>query len=146
MPNIAPSSFMFPYTTGNRLWHRTVPCLLLLLHNPTGSALPVLFCWSGPWGKNRLGKGRQRRMYPTSVRHCQIQYTGKKTPDQLSCGFQLMSSRLLSPFGGNYVIHLLLPLSLHRIQLPVRGVWISLCACVSFHCIPSTQLTLILAG
>lgn len=87
---------MLSHSTGYCVWYRTIPRLFLLLHNPTRPTLPLLFCWPASWGKNRLGKGRQRRMYPTSVKNTPIQYPGKKMPEQLSCGFQLLLFRHFS--------------------------------------------------
>lgn len=60
------------YSTGHRLRHCPIPRLLLLLHHPAGPALPVLFCGPASGGKKHLGKGRQKRMYPTSVKKRQL--------------------------------------------------------------------------
>lgn len=66
------------YSTGHRLRHCPIPRLLLLLHHPVGPALPVLFCGPASGGKKHLGKGRQRRMYPTSVKKRQLRSSAHK--------------------------------------------------------------------
>lgn len=140
------------YSTGLCLGHCAIPSLLLLLHNPAGPALPVLFCWPASSGKNRLGKGRQRRMHPTSVKD--VHYPGQQNALASVLWFtasSLFFVKKLFPFRGNDVIHLppsLLALSLSSYHLGFLWEecgWVHVCATV-FSRIPSTQFTHIPVG
>lgn len=125
------------YSTGHCLRHCAIPRLLLLLHYPTGPALPVLFRWPTSSGKNRLGKGRQRRMYPTSVRnvHSSLIPRTENAWAALLWFSTFCVWRHFSPFGGNGVIHLpaSLPSSLphsHFTTLASCDASVNGCMCV----------------
>lgn len=104
----------------------TILRLLFLLHNPTGSALLVLFCRPAARGENHPGKGRGCRTY-------------RKCPHSDLVVFQMLSSRhfshsekILWVHGGpSFLSHNHL-IFFFFFCLPVRRVWI--CA---FSCTPS---------
>lgn len=133
-------------STGDCLWHCTIPRLLFLLHNPTGTALPVLFCWPASRGENRPGKGRQRRMYPTSA---------EKHPLLLSTQERKCSNSYLVVFNFCcedtfplleemmwFTTQLPLTLSPHCF-MPKTDMWMSVCVLTMYSCIPPTRLTYI---
>lgn len=127
---------MFSYSTGHCIWYCTIPRLLLLFHNPTGPALPVLFCGPVSRGKNRLGKGRQRRMCLTSVKNVRSDPIPRKENAWAAIlWFSTFVVKTLFPFGGNDVIHLPppplpFPLSLHRVGfLWGECEWVCVCRC-----------------
>lgn len=99
-----------------------------------------------PVGKTVLEKvGRGECIPLPSKTSTPAQYPGKKMPEQLSCGFQLLLRRHFSLLE-EMMWFTSLPLSSLTLSsplwLPVRAVWMSACVCLTlFSCIPSTRLT-----
>lgn len=138
------------YSTGHCLRHCAIPRLLLLLHYPTGPALPVLFRWPASSGKNRLGKGRQWRMYPTSVRNVHSSLIPRtENAWAAHLWFSTFCVWRHFPLSEEMVWFTSLPPSpppsltlISPLWLPVTRAWMGVCVCLTLlSYIPSTRLT-----